>query len=101
MRKIGNVFSNLAAETRPLFEEVERLHHLFLVVPTSVASSERSFSTLHRLKMWLRSTVSQKRLNHCALLHSHQEEADSLNIVDLCERFIFLNDSRGCLFGKC
>jgi len=50
---------------------------LLLVCPASVASAERSFSDLRRLKTWLRSSISQPRLTHLALLHCHQERLDS------------------------
>lgn len=43
------------------------------VLPVSVASSERAFSTLKRLKTWLRSTMRQERLVALALMHVHQD----------------------------
>lgn len=38
--------------------------HLFLTIPVTSCTAERSFSALRRLKTFLRSTVTQKRLNH-------------------------------------
>ena len=47
-------------------------HHrhlgLLLIIPTSNATSERSFSTLRRLKTWLRMSMTRNLLNNCALL---------------------------------
>jgi len=46
-------------ENLGLFTEVVKLVHLLLVCPASVATAERSFSDLRRLKTWLRSSISQ------------------------------------------
>ena len=40
--------------------------------------SERSFSALHRVNNYLRSTVSQTRLNNLMVLHVHKEHTDKL-----------------------
>jgi hypothetical protein len=39
-----------------VFSEVSRLIRLFLVIPATSATAERSFSTLRRLKTYMRST---------------------------------------------
>ena len=51
-----------------LFEQVENLVRLLLVVPVSSCEAERSFSVLRRLKTWLRSTMSQKQTQPCCCL---------------------------------
>ena len=61
-------FRQKAKEVRLLFDEVERLFTFLLVVPTSSATAERSFSALKRLKSYLRTTMSQERLNHVTVL---------------------------------
>ena len=71
-----------------------------MVVPASAASSERSFSMLRRLKTWLRSTMSQKRLNHCAILHAHQEIVQTLDLVPLCHDFISTREYRLSVLGQ-
>ena len=53
--------------------KVDTLLHLYLTIPLTTATAERSFSTLHRLKNYLRSTMSQKRLNHLILLHTQKK----------------------------
>jgi len=59
-------FRKMTAETRSLFLQVEELLRLLLVVPASSAGAERSFSLLRRIKSYLRSILSQRRLNHYA-----------------------------------
>ena len=47
-----------------LFSEVEKLIRIYLTIPMSNATAEKSFSALKRLKTYLRATMGQKRLNH-------------------------------------
>ena len=49
-------------------------------MPASNATSERSFSALRRIKTYLRTTMSQERLNNLMILYVHR---DSLEQVDL------------------
>lgn len=60
VQEVASHLSNLHRQTRALFGEVEDLIKLCMCLPISVASSERTFSTLRRLKTWLRSSMSQK-----------------------------------------
>ena len=82
-----------------MLSEVEKVIQLCLSLPISVASSERSFSTLRRLKTWTRSTMSQKRLTHLTLMHVHSDIVDSLDIHDMMREFISVNPERKSTFG--
>lgn len=55
---------------------VERLLCLWLVSPAYSCSAERSFSALRRLKTWLRSTMTQRRLNRVMIYHVHSWSPD-------------------------
>ena len=57
-----------------LISEVMKVVKLLLVNPATDAIGERSFSTMLRLKTWLRSTMIQGRLNSIALLNMHLRE---------------------------
>lgn len=48
------------SQTKALFKEVKNLIKLSRV-PTTAASSERTVSTLRRLKTWLRTTTTHKK----------------------------------------
>lgn len=54
-----------------LFPFIKKSLKIALTWPSSVATAERSFSSLRRLKTWLRSNMSQDRLVGLALLHVH------------------------------
>ncbi|XP_077283750.1 zinc finger MYM-type protein 1-like [Arctopsyche grandis] len=43
------------------------------IFPVTTATSERSFSTLRRLKTYLRNTMSENQLNGLALLNIHRD----------------------------
>ena len=58
----ADILKAMSREVRGLFNEVEKLVRVLMVVPVS-AEDERRFSALKRLKTWLRSTMSQQRLN--------------------------------------
>ena len=51
-----------------LMSQVSKLVRLLLVMPATNAESERSFSTVRRIKTYLRSTMTQQRLNHLMLM---------------------------------
>jgi len=67
-------------EVRALFNHVETLLRILLVIAAASREAERSFSGLRRLKMWLRSGMSQKRINAVAVCHVHQKYIDCIDI---------------------
>ena len=77
---------NTSSFGKSMFSEVNTLLHVYLTVPMTSATAERSFSSLRRVKTYLQSTVSQERLNHI-LLHTHKVFIDELN-VELAKEFI-------------
>ncbi|CAG9820676.1 unnamed protein product [Phaedon cochleariae] len=70
-----------------LFPNISIFLELLCCLPVSVASSERSFSTLRRLKDWIRSRMVQDRLNGLALMHIHRGICSSLNVDDIIQRY--------------
>ena len=46
---------------------------LFQLLSATNATFERSFSALRRIKSYLRSTMTQARLNYLMVLHYHQD----------------------------
>lgn len=94
-------FKNMAPEVRSMFPQVERLLRLCLTSPASSCSAERSFSALRRLKTWLRSTMTQRRLNHVMICHVHRDLLMHLNCRDLARAFVNNNnDTRKPIFGE-
>ena len=62
-------FKQMLPAEKSMYPNILVLLKLLMVLPASSCSAERSFSALRRLKTWLRSTMTQKRLNHVAMCH--------------------------------
>ena len=59
---INYLKNNIGVQT-DFYSEINVLLKLCLVSPATNAVNERSASSMHRIKNWLRSTMSQERLN--------------------------------------
>jgi len=65
------------------FPDVVTALLLFLTLPVTFASAERSFSKLRLIKSYLRSTMNHDRLRSLALLSIEAQSAESLaQIID-------------------
>lgn len=84
---------------RAMMSECFKLCQLILCVPSSVASSERSFSALRRLKNYLRATMGQARLTHLMILHIHKSETDNLDKKNILHEFVKRKTDRINVFG--
>lgn len=55
---------NEVSMSKDMVSEVRRLLQIFYTIPVKTSTAEQTFSALRRLKNYLRSTMSQPRLNH-------------------------------------
>ena len=85
--------------TSCLFSEVLKLIKMLYVIPASTASAERSFSSLRRLKTYLRNSMTSQRLNHMMVLYAHKELTDQLDLRRVASEFISSNERRKHVFG--
>ncbi|XP_050337620.1 52 kDa repressor of the inhibitor of the protein kinase-like [Bactrocera neohumeralis] len=78
-----------------IFKTVHRFLKIGATIPISVASSERSFSSLRRLKTYLRNKTGEARLNGMALLNIHRDidvmEEEILNVMAQNKRRLDFN----------
>ena len=72
---------------------------LKLISPTTNAVSERSASLMCRIKNWLRSTISQERLNDFMLLSIYNEKTDEISLNNAADIFCKVNEERRRNFG--
>ena len=84
---------------RTFYSEVIKLLKLILVMPATNAISERSFSGLKRVKTYLRTTMTQRRLNHLMLLHVHKDKTDNIGLKEISNDFV-CNENRLSVFGQ-
>ena len=90
----------MTTEVRTMFSEVEQLVRLMLLCPVSSCEAERSFSCLRRLKIWLRCTMTQQRLNSIIVCHVNQEVLGSLPISAITAEFAGRSDIQRSVFGN-
>jgi hypothetical protein len=60
---------------------------LFLTLPVTVATAERSFSKLKIIKNYLRSSIAQDRLDALAMISIEAEEARKLSVAKMIDTF--------------
>ena len=88
------------SQSQSLLSEVVKLMKLILVMPATNSTSEHSFSALKHVKTYLRSSMTQSRLNHLMILHMHKEISDSLNLVHCVNDFVDSNEHHLGVLGK-
>ena len=82
------------------FPQLHKLFILFLTIPVTVASAERSFSKLKLIKSYLRSRMGQSRLTNLAILSIENIEAKALDVTNLIRQFASVNVVREQVFAK-
>ena len=86
------------SEMKNMLPMVLTMIKYYLVCPASTANAERSFSHLRRLKTYLRSTMTQTRLNSLLILSTYKEELDLLDIKKILNEFTSRNEVRQNIF---
>ncbi|XP_074303001.1 uncharacterized protein LOC141637415 [Silene latifolia] len=89
MKKVGGCFPNAVTTYR-----------ILLTTPITVASAERSFSKLKLLKSYLRSTMSQDRLNGLAMIAIKNKVLDKFCYEELIDDFASKSARRASMFKK-
>ncbi|KAK3230503.1 hypothetical protein Dsin_002384 [Dipteronia sinensis] len=69
-------------------------YRILLTIPVTVASAERSFSKLKMLKSYLRSTMSQERLNGLTILCIENEMLEKIEFENIINEFASQNARR-------
>jgi hypothetical protein len=76
------------------FPNASIAYRVLLTIPVTVASAERSFSKLKLLKSYLRSTMTQQRLNDLATIALESEVLEKIDYEHIIEDFISRNTTR-------
>ena len=56
---------------------------------------------MRRVKSYLRSTMTQERINSLMILNVHKELTDEIDLTDIAKEIISGNESREKVFGHC
>ena len=78
-----DVLESLDSAEPEIYPSVNFYLKVLAVLPMSVASAERSFSTLNRLETYLRTTMTEDRLTGLCLMHTHRDiDVDFGAVID-------------------
>ena len=87
-------------EVRNHFREVYKFAKLIMVMPATSSISERTFSLLKLIKTYLRSTMTQSRLNYLTILIAYRNRLDEMDLRKVASIFVQKNDGRQHTFSK-
>jgi len=71
----------------PTLQDLYTAFLLFLTLPVTVATTERSFSKLKLIKTYLRNTMQDDRLSGLAVLSTENAEARKLDVSKIIDDF--------------
>ncbi|XP_034065942.1 zinc finger MYM-type protein 1-like isoform X1 [Gymnodraco acuticeps] len=81
---VENIKKELATGHYPNFI---KLFCLALSLPVGTATCERSFSTMQRIRNWLRTTMHQERLTTLSLLHIESNLTEKIKAEDIIDAY--------------
>lgn len=92
----------LANNLQKTFSETVALLNILITTPMTTAESERCFSTLNRIKTFLRNTMSEDRLNAVAMLSMEKKLVESIPDFNhrVIDRFASLKERRAKFMYK-
>ena len=99
LREIIDYLQSLSVDQLTFFNQVCHIVRLIIVMPATNAVSERSFSTMKRIKSYLRNTIGQVRLNNLMILNIYKKELDKLDLRVVANDFVAANEHRLSVFG--
>ena len=79
VRTVTEVLRNI--EVRNHLCEVYKLAKFIMVMPATNSTSDRTFSLLKPIKIYLQSTMTQGRLNHWIILSAYRNRIDEMDLT--------------------
>ncbi|KAF0740989.1 zinc finger MYM-type protein 1-like [Aphis craccivora] len=80
---------------RESYPNIEIVFRIFLTMPVTAATCERSFSKLKLIKNYLRSTMGQERLSNLSILSIENEVAGEIDFEDVIDEFAAIKSRKG------
>ncbi|ESN91244.1 hypothetical protein HELRODRAFT_182100 [Helobdella robusta] len=95
-QKANNIelLHDMLAATPNAFGELLSLIKIVLTIPVATASNERMFSTLSRVKNYLRSSCGDERLSDLLVLSCLTEDAKNINLLEVVTEFAKMKPRR-------
>ena len=99
MRTVADVL-NQSELVKGMLGEVDKLLRAHLTFPVTSATAERSFSSLHRIKTFLRSSMTHQHLNNIFSLYVHTAQTEALDLQTVAREFVSVDSRRLNYFGS-
>ena len=100
VRDVCVYFPKMSTFDNSLLSQAVALLKLLIVMPATNVISEWSYSAIRRLKNYMRSTVSQERLNHLLVLHTQIDYTDSLELIAVANKLVSFSEHRIQILGN-
>lgn len=84
-------------KVQEVFPYIEIATRMFLSIPASNCSAERSFSALKRIKNYLRSKLNEELLNDYAILHIEAELVKTIEFDEVIDKFASTKTRKKCI----
>ena len=78
-----------AMSSEPIYKTMLRL---YITVPISSATSERTFTALKHVLTYSRASMTEQRLNNCLLFYIHKHLADNCDLIEVVRLFCAVSD---------
>jgi hypothetical protein len=74
--------------------EIETLLRVYLAIPVTSVTAERCFSSMKRIKTYLRNSMGQTRLSSLAIIHIEKELASLISLKRVIDQFASLSNRK-------
>ena len=71
----------------PTFPNVYKMLQVALTIPVSSATCEISFSSMRRLKNWLRASMEQQRFTDLSILNIERDVVNKITSSEILEKY--------------
>ena len=87
-------FLVILSSMQAAFPDLYNLISASVTIPVTSATAEQSFSTLNRVKSYLRSTMAEDRLNNISILSIESELSRNIDYDKVIDKFSLMNQRR-------
>ena len=99
MSTIIKKLQDMSRNRHLLTSKKEKIVRLFLLSAAKNAEYQRIFSSLKRVKTYLRSTMGNNRLHALILMHAHKNILEKINLAYITNEFVDRKGSRKQILG--
>lgn len=86
--------SHILHKVQNAFPETLKIISILMTLPATTATNERFFSSLKRVKNYLRLTMGDDRLSDLLVINVESNEASKINLEEAVDKFAYLKERR-------